>query len=64
LSAGWVCPVDHLSLLYVLDKSSLAEDVYCLSDGGYGSPPRFCAWRRRCDSAFYVLHGAYLGEEV
>jgi len=39
LSAGWVCPVDHLRLLYVLDKSSLAEGLYCLSDGGYGSPP-------------------------
>jgi hypothetical protein len=59
LSTGWAGPVDHLSLPHVLDKSSLAEGVYRLSDGG---TPRFCAGRRRCDDAHCDLHGAYLGE--
>jgi hypothetical protein len=38
----------------------LAQCVYRLSDGGYGSPPRFCAGRRRGDDAFVHLHDANL----
>jgi hypothetical protein len=42
----------------------LAQCVYRLSDGGYGSPPRFCAGRRRGDDAFVHLHDANLGVVV
>jgi hypothetical protein len=42
----------------------LAQCVYRLSDGGYGSPPRFCAGRRWGDDAFVHLHDANLGVVV
>ena len=42
----------------------LAQCVYRLSDGDYGSPPRFCAGRRRGDDAFVHLHDANLGVVV
>jgi hypothetical protein len=62
LSARWARPVDHLGLPHVLDKSSLAERVYRLSDGG--SPPGVCAGRGWGHGAPHDLHCAYLGEEV
>jgi len=52
-------PVDHLGFPHVLGQAPLAQGIYRLSDG---DPSRFCVRRRRYDSAFYDLHGAYLGE--
>ncbi len=55
-----VSPVDYLRLLHVLDKPPLAQSIYRLSDGGYGSPPGVCAWRGWSNG----VYGVYLGGEV
>ncbi len=54
LSAGRVCPVDHLRLLYVLDKSSMAEGVCGLTAVRHASVP----------GVFHNLHCAHLGEST
>ena len=64
LSAGRARPVDHLSLLHVLDKPSLAQRIYRLSDGGDCPPPGVCPRRGWRHDAHCDLHGAYFGEYV
>jgi hypothetical protein len=46
-----------------LNKPSLAEGVYRLSDGGDGPTPGVCVWSGWGHGAFVHLRGAYLGEQ-